>query len=98
MEQRISDVLRKLEPIASGNFAAKLEANRQRLEMLEGIRENLSGTLFSMREILGKMPVSDNGATLDSMKDTLQGLLDYTDRLQKTLVAYARTVTLEERR
>lgn len=96
VERQISDVLRKLDPIASEDFITKLERNRQRLVTLENVRENLSSTLSDMREILGEMPVNDSGAALDRMKDTLQGLLNYTDKLQKNLVMYAKSVALEE--
>lgn len=98
VERDISDVLRKLEPVASENFITKLEENRQRLETLESVRERLSGTLSDMKEILGEMPVDDSGTGLDSMKAILHRLLNYTDRLQKDLVTYAKNVTLEERR
>lgn len=97
-QRGLSDVLRELGPIASEDFAAKLEENRQRLETLEAVRGSLSSTLSGIREILGETPVSDNGAMLDGMKTALQELLNYTDRLQKNLVLYAKSVALEERK
>ena len=94
--RRLSEELRRLEPFASEAFLAKLERNKQRLEALETVRGNLLNTLSDMREILGEIPVDDNGAMLDSMGGTLQRLLNYTDMLQQNLVLYARNVTLEE--
>ena len=98
VKRRLSDAVRELEPKACEDLVTKLEENRQRLEMLETARGNLSGTLLDVREILGEMPVNDSGAMLDGMKAMLQGLLNYTDRLQKNLVLYAKSVTLEERK
>lgn len=98
IKRKLSDAARELEPKASEDYVIKLEENRQRLEMLETARGNLAGTLSDIREILGEMPVNDSGASLDGMKATLQVLLNYTNRLQKNLVLYAKSVTLEERK
>lgn len=96
VERQVTDVLRKLDPVASEDFITKLARNRQRLVTLENVRESLASTLSDMRETLGGMPVNDSGAALDSMKDRLRELLNYTDKLQEKLVTYAKNVTLEE--
>lgn len=95
-ERQIAGILLELEPIASEDFAAKLEKNRQRLELLETVRGNLSGTLSEIQEILGIIPADDNGVQIDRMKGALQGFLNYTDKLQDDLVKYAKSVRLEE--
>lgn len=95
-ERRIAGILLELEPIASEDFAAKLERNRQRLELLETVRGNLSGTLSEIQEILGIIPADDNGVQIERMKGALQGFLNYTDKLQDDLVKYAKSVRLEE--
>lgn len=98
VRQKLSDVLCELKPIASEDFIKKLNENRQRLETLETVRGNLSGTLANIREILGKTPVADNGALLDNMKATLQWLFHSTDSLQRDLVQYTKTATWGEQR
>ena len=95
-ERQIAGILLELGPIASEDFAAKLERNRQRLELLETVRGNLSGTLSEIQDILGIVPADDNGVKADRMKGALQGLLNYTDKLQDDLVKYAKSVRLEE--
>ena len=96
VRQKLSDVLCELKPIISEEFIKELNENRQRLETLETVRGNLSGTLSSIREILGKTPVADNGALLDNMRATLQWLFNSTDSLQRDLVQYTKTATWGE--
>lgn len=97
VEEEINRYLAELEPIVTQGFLAQLEEMEERLNQLSYVRNNLHKSLAMMGEILGEVPVPDDGVMLLQLHDIMQRMQSKIKQMRNDVAMCAKSVKLEER-
>lgn len=96
VEAKINLYLNELEPVVTQGFLAQLEEMEKRLNQLSFVRNNLHKSLVMMGEILGEVPVPDDGAMLVQLNDIMQKMQSKIKQIRNDVAMCAKSVRLEE--